>query len=292
MTIQSGAQVAIQKGSAIAGQFSTDYVVSADGARIGYRQIGSGPGIVFLHGGMRASQHYLVLAEALADSHTVYIPDRRGRGLSDPPGDDYSIEKEMADLSAILQKTGARRVFGHSAGGFFALEAALRLPIRELAVYEPAVSIHGSLPLDWLPKFEQALARGNSITALVIFFKALQLSWISRLPAWFLSPFVRFMLRGEDGREMIALLPTGAWEIEEFQQLERMGLTYERYQSIPAKTLLISGTSSPAYLRNAARTLAKVIPQATLTELAGLDHNAPDQNAPQAVAAELRPFFS
>lgn len=292
MTIQSGTQIAIQKENAPAGQFSTDYVVSADGARIGYRQIGNGPGIVFLHGGLRASQHYLVLAEALADAYTVYIPDRRGRGLSDPPGDDYSIEKEMADLSAILQKSGAQRVFGHSGGGFFALEAALRLPIRELAVYEPAVSIHGSLPLDWLPKFERALARGDSITALVLFFKGLQLNWISRLPAWFLSPFVRLMLRGEDGQEMIALLPTGAWEIEEFQRLERMGLTYERYQNIPANTLLISGTSSPAYLRNAARTLAEVIPQAKLTELAGLDHNAPDQNAPQAVAAELRPFFS
>ena len=60
---------------------------------IGYRQTGSGPGLVVLHGGMRAAQHYLVLAEALADGYTVYIQDRRGRGLSGPPGENYSKEK-------------------------------------------------------------------------------------------------------------------------------------------------------------------------------------------------------
>jgi len=42
---------------------------------------------------MRASQHYLAMAEALADGYTVYIQDRRGRGLSGPPGENYSKEK-------------------------------------------------------------------------------------------------------------------------------------------------------------------------------------------------------
>src|SRR5438067_5501090 len=76
--------------------YTTDSVTS-DGATIGYRQIGSGPGLILLHGGMQASQHYMRLAAALADAFTVYVPDRRGRGLSGPHGDQYSIAKECED---------------------------------------------------------------------------------------------------------------------------------------------------------------------------------------------------
>jgi len=70
--------------------YRTDSVTS-DGTTIGYRQIGSGPGLILLHGGMQASQHYMRLATALSDAFTVYVPDRRGRGLSGPYGDQYAI---------------------------------------------------------------------------------------------------------------------------------------------------------------------------------------------------------
>jgi pimeloyl-ACP methyl ester carboxylesterase len=273
-------------------QFADRQVVSEDGTRIGYRQIGIGPGLVILHGGMRASQHYTRLAEALADTYTVTIYDRRGRGMSGPHGEDYNIEKEMADLRAVMEKTSARQVFGHSAGGFFALEAALRLPIQKLLLYEPAVSIHGSIDFGWLPVCEQALARHDPGAAFIQLFKGLRLHWSSRLPAWLFQPMVRQMMRSEEGREIAELLPTGVREAKEMQHLEAAGQTFERYQKIGAATLLVSGSKSPAYLRNAARTLAQTIPGASVVELAGLDHNAPDQNNPHVVAGELRRFLS
>jgi pimeloyl-ACP methyl ester carboxylesterase len=82
-------------------------VTSKDGTTIGYRQLGSGPGIILLHGAASASllhgaasasllhgaasasQHFMKLGVALSDAFTVYIPDRRGRGLSGPFGDNY-----------------------------------------------------------------------------------------------------------------------------------------------------------------------------------------------------------
>jgi pimeloyl-ACP methyl ester carboxylesterase len=283
---------ALLEGIAAPVHLSVDRVISADGTPIGYRQIGRGPALIILHGGMRASQHYLRLAEALARAHTVIIPDRRGRGLSGPPGDDYNIEKELEDLEALLQKTSAHMLFGHSAGGFFALEAALKLPIMKLALYEPAVSINGSLPLDWFPTFERALTSGDSVTAMVAFFKGLRLNWMSRLPFWVLAPISRLMLHTKDGQEMAELLPTGVWEIREFQRLEQLGLTYERYQDISAETLLLGGSRSPSYLRNVLTVLAKEIPHARRIEMPGLDHNAPDQNAPEAIAAEMQNLFS
>jgi pimeloyl-ACP methyl ester carboxylesterase len=291
MSVTSELKTAVEKKILADTRFSAGQVISADGTIIGYRQIGSGPGLVILHGGSRAGHHYARLAQALADSFTVYLPDRRGRGLSGPAGDNYSLQKELDDVSAVLEATGARLLFGHSAGGFFALETALRLPLDKLVLYEPAVSINGSLPLGWLPAFEQALTQKDFVDATIIFLRGLQMGpkWLNKVPARFLAPFVGLLLRSDEVREMIELFPTLVREVKEFQ---RPGLDYERYRNISAKTLLFGGARSPEYLRYALRTLAKTLPHTWLIELPNLDHNAPDENAPEVVARELKQFLT
>src|SRR5262249_38196229 len=87
--------------------YTTSSVTSHDGTTVGYRQLGHGPGVVLLHGAMESAHSHMQLAWALADAFTVYLPDRRGRGLSGPHGDDYGIQKEIEDLDALLTKTGA-----------------------------------------------------------------------------------------------------------------------------------------------------------------------------------------
>ncbi len=75
----------------------------------------------------KASQSLMQLGMALSDDFTVYIPDRRGRGLSGPFGDNYGIKREVEDMDAILKKTGAQNVFGTATGGIIALQSALRI---------------------------------------------------------------------------------------------------------------------------------------------------------------------
>jgi pimeloyl-ACP methyl ester carboxylesterase len=81
------------------------------------------------------------LAEALADSFTVIVPDRRGRGLSLHPFEPgYTIGDDVADLDAVLHATDGRFVFGLSSGADIVFEAALTRPsIERMADYEPAV---------------------------------------------------------------------------------------------------------------------------------------------------------
>src|SRR5690349_9740352 len=279
----------IEKGTQPWNQFQIDQVTSADGTTIGYRQIGNGPGLIVVHGGARASHHYLRLAELLSNSYTVYLPDRRGRGLSGPKGEDYSITREVEDLRVLVQKTNAHMLFGHSAGGFIALEATMALPIHKLALYEPAISIDGSVDFRWIDPVEKAFARNDGAAAFVIFAKGLHLSWITELPFWFWYPLAKLMLHDPEGQEMVSLLPTVIWEAKEIQRFDS---TYQRYRSLSADTLLLNGSKSPAYLRNILPILANTIPHTKHIELSGLNHNAPDQDAPERIAVELKRFFS
>src|ERR1700693_845834 len=124
---------------------AAEAIVSKDGTTIGYLKFGRGPGVVVLHGAMESAQSHIQLAEALADTFTVYLPDRRGRGLSGAYGRDYSVQEDVQDLEALLSKTGAHFVFGVSSGAIICLEAALTLPaIHKAAIFEQTLMVNGS----------------------------------------------------------------------------------------------------------------------------------------------------
>ena len=60
-------------------EWHTGAVSSVDGTTIGYRQIGEGPGMVLLHGGMMASQNFQEIGHSPIGPVHGYVPDRRGR---------------------------------------------------------------------------------------------------------------------------------------------------------------------------------------------------------------------
>src|SRR2546425_9711350 len=155
---------------------STGSVISRDGTTIGYRQLGRGPGLVVVHGAMESAQSHMQLAEALADSLTIYLPDRRGRGLSGPYREDHSIETDVQDMAALLAKTHAHYVMGVSSGAIIWLQAAPTLPaIRKAVIFEPPLPINGSLPTDFVQRYEREIAQGDVAAALVSAMKGTQM---------------------------------------------------------------------------------------------------------------------
>jgi pimeloyl-ACP methyl ester carboxylesterase len=105
--------------------YTTGTVQSKDGTIIGFKQFGKGEGLILLHGGMQASQNFTELATALSDEFIVYVPDRRGRGLSGAYGEQYGIDREREDIQAVLDATSAENIFGLSSGAIVSLETAL-----------------------------------------------------------------------------------------------------------------------------------------------------------------------
>jgi len=246
---------------------------------------------------MNASQHYMRLAAALSDTFTVYVPDRRGRGLSGPHGDQYSIAKECEDVDTLLDKTGAHFVFGHSSGGLIALQAALTLPsIRKVAVYEPPLSVHGSVPMSWVPRYERELAKGKVASAMITAIKGLKLSWaFTFIPRWLLLPLITLALRRDkqalkpDDVSMEALIPTMRFD----QQLvKEMDNSLGSFKAMRAEVFLLGGDKSPAFLREALDALSKTLPHVERIEYPGLNHDGPNDTAPERISKELRAFFS
>jgi pimeloyl-ACP methyl ester carboxylesterase len=90
--------------------------------------MGSGPAVILVHGGMMASQNFTELGRNLSQNFTVYIPDRRGRGMSTEGVKEFGLTKESEDMHALVQKTGAQNIFGLSSGAIIAMQTALIEP--------------------------------------------------------------------------------------------------------------------------------------------------------------------
>jgi pimeloyl-ACP methyl ester carboxylesterase len=111
------------------------------------------------------------------------VIERRGRGASGPQGEDYAITRECEDLRAVQSATGAALVFGHSFGGLVALEAAIGdSGLRHVAVYEPGVSIHGSVRIGWAERCGSELDAGRPVDAFVTFVRGMSPQSAGRYP--------------------------------------------------------------------------------------------------------------
>ena len=280
----------------------TGSVTSKDGTTIGYRQLGHGPGVVLLHGIMESGQSHTQLAEELAGDFTVYLPDRRGRGLSGPQGKDYRILKEVEDLDALLEEKGASRVFGVSAGAVICLQAARTLTaIEKVAIFEPPLLVNGSVSTAFLTRFDEEMAEGKVASALVTAMKGSQMGppVFNIVPRGLLELLTKMMTASEDKKAKpgdVTMSMLASTLRDDFQlSLETAG-TLESFNAIRAETLLLGGSKSPTYFKVALDALEHVLPNARRIEFTGLNHGASGNTnrggKPERVAQELRAFFA
>jgi len=247
---------------------------SADGTEIAYLADGHGPPLVLVHGGSATHESFDSLLPHLAEEFTVVRPDRRGRGGSGD-GEDYSIQREIEDLAAVLDEIdGDATVFGHSFGGFVSLAAAIDgVSIERLLLYEPAVLVgeyreHGDLA----DRMQAALSEGDRRRSMKLFFKeAGGVPEPEHLPTW--PEQINFHLTETVVRENYA--------IEEFVLPDS--------PTVDVPTLLLTGERGPEQLKASVRALDDRVPNSEVVELDGLGHVA-IETAPDVVADVVREF--
>jgi pimeloyl-ACP methyl ester carboxylesterase len=267
-------------------------VLSTDGTTVSYLSVGEGPAVIVLPGVLSMASDYAAFAAALAERRfAVHTMERRGRGGSGPQGDDYRIAKECEDVLAVRQETGAALLVGHSYGGLMALEVARNGgSFARVAVYEPGVSVDGSMPVDWMPSYENRLADGKRLDALVAFTLADAPPRIRKIPPWMMKQMVRLlMLARPEYRHMLDLLPQNA---REWKEIARLDGSYENYRDIAADVLLMyGGRSDSRAVDLVVERLPTVIPRCEMKEFPRLDHFGIERTAPREVAEAVGDFF-
>lgn len=252
--------------------------------------IGQGPGLLLIHGGAGRSEYFLPLAQLLADRYTVYVMDRRGRGLSGPQGADYHIEQEYADVIALVEQTGIPYVFGHSYGGTVALGAALTRPLPKLALYEPGLPVGGPLVGEGkLQTMRTHLERDDYLGAYLAFLQGSDVAASLHISEEQLSQHFASLATANtlEWQAIVELLPT---LFNEGQAADHLSSDVSRYTPISSDILLIGGSASSEPLRATLHALEAALPQAHTLILPNQGHSAPT-TAPELVAPLLQAFF-
>jgi pimeloyl-ACP methyl ester carboxylesterase len=258
-------------------------VVSADGTKIAYEVTGDGPPLVLVDGAMcyRESGPGRPLAAELAGDFTVFVYDRRGRGES--PNVESTPAREVEDIAALVKEAGGSAyLFGSSSGAMLALEAAnTGVGALKLAMYEPTLIVddtHAPAPESALADMRGLVAqdrRGDAVTSFMrsVDVPGFGIVLMKLLPAW-------KKLKG-----VAHTLPNDLVLLEGLRQGKP--LPTDRWTSATMPTLVADGGKSPAYMRNSASSMAKVLPNATHTTLPGQTHLV----KAKALAPVLRDFF-
>jgi pimeloyl-ACP methyl ester carboxylesterase len=118
------------------------------GHRMFYATRGSGPTLVFLHGGGDSGEHSFVRQlDVFSEHHHIVAPDQVGQGRTpDVPGP-LSYTAMMEDTAKLLQELKLKHVdvVGFSDGGILALMLAVRHPelVRRLVISGVNISPEG-----------------------------------------------------------------------------------------------------------------------------------------------------
>jgi pimeloyl-ACP methyl ester carboxylesterase len=271
-------------------------IQSPDGTTIAYATFGKGPGVIMIPGALEVASEFYDLATKMASSLTVYVIERRGRGQSGSQGDNYSILTECDDVNTLQQHTGALYLFGHSYGGLIALETARTSEVfTKLALYEPGVSIDGSIPDGWMPLYREQLAQHKYLDAFTDFSLAIGPESAKKVPRWMMKMILQYMLGSSHLKQMLKLLPESLREHEEVARLDN---TYKNYGEITANILLMYGGKSAKqgkglrWVGPTMKELAKILPFSTTRKFPRLDHFGLMRKGAVEVAQATQDFFS
>ena len=265
-------------------------VISLDGARISYLTMGMGPAVIVIPGALSVAADYTAFATTLAEQFTVHIIERRGRGLSSPQGAAYSIDTEREDVLALQRKIGASFLVGHSFGGLVALEAARNnASLTTMAVYEPGVSIDGSVPTGWMRGYQEKLAEQKYLDAFVEFIRGMNPASAGKTPPWLMKRFLPLFLSSAERTQILSLLEQN---LREHQEVARLDNTYTDYREISASVLLLyGGKGHTLKTEKTMQQLAAVLPRSDMRVFPKLDHFGIDKKAPQEVGRVVSAYF-
>jgi len=252
-------------------------VTSKDGTRIAYDRTGDGPLVILIGGAMsyRKFSKMREIAEKLAAAGCAVVNyDRRGRGDSTeatPFSHETAVEREIDDLAAIIAAEGGKAtLWGWSSGGALALRAAVVLDgVEKVSAYEIPFMVdpgHNRPTPDYGERLDELVAAGDRSGAVSHFMRN-----AIGMPA----PFVLAMRLTPMWKGLKSTAHTLPYDWEALGKHTMYGepLSFEEWAPVEVPVQVVYGGKSATVLQEGSKALARVLSDATATELPGVSHN-------------------
>ena len=282
--------------------------MTLNGLRLEYRQQGSGPPLVLVHGGVSDLRSWDAQMDAFAASYRVIAYSRRYCWPNEeiPEGAGERIAVHVADLQAVLEALDAApaHLVGHSWGAYCCLVLALRHPhlVRSLVLEETPVTplVASSPPKP--PELLKLLAR-RPRTAVAL----------AGFGARVIKPAIEAFKRGDldEGLRLFAAGVTGRKNLEDLPEARRAQFDRQNVKTLAAQfltgslepitqadvcrlqtpTLLMNGQKSPAFFVRLTELLADLLPNAQRVEIVDASHWVHEDN-PVAMNEAILAFLA
>lgn len=252
-----------------------------DGKKLSYREEGSGPAVVLVHGSPGDGRSWGRVAPYLRHRFRILAVDLPGCGASDGVPDEPRGRAALmgAAVARLAESVGPVRLVGHSYGGAVAVQAALQAKVG---------AIHSLILLE--PVFFRALELVDDRQALdpaTAYFE----DYAGRASAG--EPgVVRLMIDFWFGDQAFARLPdqvrtyldvNAARNAVDIRSTFADAATPDQLAAFAPRVRVICGDRSPEVVRAIGRALLQLLPNARLETLAGANHGMLDSH-PETVA--------
>lgn len=170
------------------------------------------------------------------------------------------------------------------------METAESQPVFDrIAVYEPGVSIGGSIPMGWMARYERLLSKGKPLDAFAAFSIGTGPDRGRRTPLWLMKLLLPRFVSADKRSKMFALLEENLLEHREVQACDDH---VTAYAAIQASVLIMKGgRTGIRWVDVATAELAAVLPVSKTIQFPQFDHFGIDQQGPEEVAATAAQFF-
>jgi len=259
--------------------------------------VGSGPGVLLVHGQPGSGSDWKRLAQLLGTDHRVVAPDRPGWGHDERPA--VSIADNASDLAAVVASSGLPTpvtVVGHSFGGGVAIELALSHPglVGSLVLL---ASVGVDSALNRLDRVLAVPALGDPVIRAGWMATRRSIEVVRRLPKTNqMNALADRVARRPSVRALLWLeeLPMSETARRSFLAEQRFLLDHtpslqRRLPHLRLPVVIVHGTADHVVPRAAVRALAERIPGAEFVSLEGEGHLVPFER-PELIAPIVRRY--
>jgi pimeloyl-ACP methyl ester carboxylesterase len=251
-----------------------------EGRKLAYREEGSGPTLVLVHGSPADSRAWNRVAPFLKDRFRLVMPDLPGYGGSDSVPDQPTGRAALMGtaLARLIDTIGPVMLAGHSYGGLVSIQATIQVKrgnVTRLVVFEP-MFMRGLQLLDD-PAIEPTQSFFDDYVRRV---DAGEENAVGRMIDFWFGPGAFTRLPDPVRGYLNANAPRNVLDV---RSSYNDVATAEQLAALTQPVLMVYGDKSPEIVPAMGRALLKLVPNGQMEAIAGANHGMLDFH-PEAVA--------